>query len=79
MQEKQQETLQKMDTEKQLKVKETGRFDFEKKVFPGLSEGQKSVGAVSKNATEKTILCSCSVNKLNYLEYLPSLVIGISS
>lgn len=51
MQEKQQENDTEMDTEKQLKVKET----------------------------EKTISYCCSVNKLNYLEYIAAFVVGFCS
>lgn len=41
-----------MDTEKQLKVKEAGSFDFEKR-FPVRSEGRKRLGVVSKNTIKK--------------------------
>lgn len=65
-----------MDPERQLKVKETEHRFW---IFPGLNEGWKRLGVVSKNTTAKRRLYSCSVNKLNYLEHVPSFVSALSS
>lgn len=51
MREEQQETAE-MEAEKQLKVKDAGELCFWK-LCGGFSEGQSSVGTVSKCTTEK--------------------------
>ena len=79
MQEKQRETLQKWVLRSSWKSRRLEALILKKGLFPGLSEGQKNVGRVSKNTTEKAVLYNCSVNKSNYLEYTPSFVIGFSS